>query len=170
MKYSLSFIHHSEGSVNVDVISLYRSGSNSNDGPLLCHLKRLTNKENICIISGDFNINYKTSETHPVISELLSLGFQQLIDTPTHGEGGVIDHLYIYQPPKLTDVLINYSLFTPLYSDHAGISVVINKESHEFIQFANTVSDDAANVANERRTEKQGTGQSGRPKRKSSTK
>ena len=101
---------------------------------------------NICIISGDFNIDYRKNSTHSIVSALLRMGFRQFIDTPTHTAGGMIDHLYIYQPHNSTDVIINSALFAPHYSDHFGISVVINKGSNPFIEMPSTLPDDASDM------------------------
>ena len=98
------------------------------------------------------------------------MGFKQLIDTPTHRDGGIIDHLYIYQPEETMGVLINSSIFTPLYSDHAAISVVINKGTNEFIRMPSTAPDDVTNDPNEKTAEDQAATTSRGSKGKSSAK
>ena len=72
---------------------------------------------------------------------------------PTHRAGGIIDQLYIYRPSIFDDVIINYSLFSPFYSDHFGISLIINKGTNPFITMPTTVPEDTANNANEQTNE-----------------
>lgn len=102
--------------------------------------------------------------------ELLSMGFKQVIHTPTHRDGGIIDHLYVYQPHDLKDVMINSSLFAPFYTDHFGISVIINKGTNPFLQMPSTISDDELNAQSDRANENKAPSTSNTTKRKSSTK
>ena len=67
--------------------------------------------------------------------------FTKLIDAPTHMKGGTIDHLYVWRPPGFTNILINWELFSPFYSDHFGISITINKEKDVFKSILSTVPD-----------------------------
>ena len=152
--YSFSFIHYSETTIDLNIIGVYRSSRNVNDQQLVSDLKRMINRDKICVISGDFNINYRTNSDHSVVTEILNMNFKQLIDTPTHRAGGIIDHLYIYRPSIFDDVIINYSLFSPFYSDHFGISLIINKGTNTFIKMPTTVHEHTFNNANEQRNER----------------
>ena len=77
-----------------------------------------------------------------MVNELLKLNFVQLIDRPTHREGGVIDHLYMCRPDFFKEVIVEWELFAPFYSDHFGISVIINKGNKPFLKMPLTISDD----------------------------
>ena len=96
MKFSTSFLHHTGINVNLDVISLYRSSSCSSDLDLLENIKQLFTVDNICILCGDFNLRFRNIQRHYLINEILKMDFIQLIDHPTHKDGGIIDHLYLY--------------------------------------------------------------------------
>ena len=69
----------------------------------------------------------------------------QLIDHPTHKDGGIIDHLYMYRPSCYSEVIISWELFSPFYSDHFGISIIINKGNNPFLQMPTTIPDDLIN-------------------------
>lgn len=170
MKYSFSFLHHSNKIINADILSIYSFCSSIDSAPLLDHLKRLTNKENICIIGGNVNIKDKTDFTHCVVSELLGMGFEQFIDALTHRDGCIIDHLYIDRPRLSTGVIIDNSLFASFYSDHFGMSIVIDKGASPFFQTSSTVPDYVVNAQNETATKNQGPAKPSESKCKSSTK
>ena len=140
-KFSFTILHFTLGTVPIDIISLYRSSTCTNDLILLNNIKEMVNRDNICLICGDFNIRFQNSPNHTLVNELLKLNFSQLIDQPTHRDGGIIDHLYMYRPLEFSDVLITWELFCPFYSDHHGISIVINKKDNSFIKMQTTVPD-----------------------------
>ena len=66
----------------------------------------------------------------------------QHIDIPTHKDGGILDHMYLYRPNTFKEVIISWELFCPFYSDHFGISIIINKRNNEFLTTPSTVPDD----------------------------
>ena len=141
IKFSTSFLHHTNIMVHVDVIGLYRSSTNTNDVKLVRELKTIVNPDKICIICGDFNLRYQTEQNHYVISEILKMKFVQLIDHPSHRQGGIIDHCYLHRPSSYKNVLITWDLFCPFYSDHFGISIALNKKDNPFITTPSTVPD-----------------------------
>ena len=141
LKYSACFLHRSGKNVEINVISIYRSSASMLDRDLITKLHELISKDKICVICGDFNIRYASTPTHNIVSELLSMNFTQLIDHPTHMDGGIIDHLYLYKPSIYEDVKIEWSLFAPFYSDHYGISIIINKNDGEFLEMPSSVPD-----------------------------
>ena len=138
----MSFMHSSGKVVNVNTIGVYRGCRNPDDNQLLCHLKRMIDINCICLISGDFNLNFRKENANIIISGLKNMNFLQLIDEPTHTNGGIIDHLYIYRPAEFHDVIINWELFAPFYSDHFGISVTINKGNNPIQSLPSTVPDE----------------------------
>ena len=78
------------------------------------------------------------------MAEIWNLNFKQLIDTPIHRAVGIIAYLYIYRP-IFDDVIINYSLFSPFYFDHFGISLIINKGTNQFIKVPIAVYEHTSN-------------------------
>ena len=54
------------------------------------------------------------------------------MDEPTHMQGEIIDHLYIYCPPFYKNVLIKSSLISAFYTDHFGIHIKLFKKKNEF--------------------------------------
>ena len=103
----------------------------------------------ICIISGDFNLNYLTESSNIIIKELHRLCFKQMMDEPTHMQGGIIDHLYIYCPPFYKNVLIKSSLISAFYTDHFGIHIKLFKKENEFKHIESSVPDYLIDQANE---------------------
>ena len=140
-KFATSIVHYTGMIVPIDIISLYRSTLNSKDNDLLSILKNMVRNDRICVICGDFNINFRNEPRHFLVSEILKMNFVQLIDKPTHRDGGIIDHLYLYQPTIFTEVIISWELFCPLYSDHFGISIILNKQNNPFIKTPSTIPD-----------------------------
>merc|ERR1711873_385640 len=70
---------------------------------------------------------------------------------PTHGDGGIIDHVYLYRPYMYKEVVINWALFAPFYSDHFGISIIIQKKEWVRLKMKSTFPDifgDNSNVSN----------------------
>ena len=71
----------------------------------------------LCYIVGDFNIDHLSS-SHEIPVWVSNHGFCQLVNTPTHEEGGLLDHVYIKS-------LVNHKvhLHWPYYSDHAALCI-----------------------------------------------
>ena len=101
-----------------EVINIYRSqGADTTE-----FIESLTNLIMInknCYIVGDFNIDYLTTDSHPIIQKIISLGFEPLVHSATHSEGSLLDHAYV-RSPNQSD---NASLYFPYYSDHAAVSI-----------------------------------------------
>ena len=102
-----------------DVVNVYCS-KGANKMEFLRDLGSLAKGARPCIIVGDFNINYLGDPKDQIISKITSCGFTQLVQVPTHQEGGLLDHVYSKRAPWKLDICVNY----PYYSDHAAISIV----------------------------------------------
>ena len=89
IKYSTSFLDKNNQELQVLIISLYRSSRNSADELLISHIKRMIDLNQICIVAGDFNINFLTESNNIIIKELHRLNFKQMMDEPTHTQGGL---------------------------------------------------------------------------------
>ena len=115
-------------SSELDVISVYRS---SNCKTAIEHLCSLVTPNKSTIICGDFNICYNENRSHPLIQKLLSLGFEQVVRSATHIDGGLIDHVYVCKREQIGDV--DVQLYSPYYTalDHDGLLLTVVKKSHE---------------------------------------
>ena len=105
-------------SANFDVINVYCSQS-LNKAEFLRDLGSLAGPLRTGFIVGDFNIDFFQDQKDAIVSKILSRGFQQLVDHPTHMEGGLLDHVYhkgLSWEPKV-------DLQFPYYTDHSLISV-----------------------------------------------
>ena len=107
--------------VYIEIIGLYRSTGNLRDKELLSDLTSMINKDNICIILGDFNLRYTNNNPHMIIQYLRNNNFRQLVDTPTHSRGGLLDHFYIRKPSAFENVIITWHLFAPFYRSFWGM-------------------------------------------------
>ena len=77
------------------------------------------------IIIGDFNICYLKDPSNKISRALKSLHFRQLVNEPTHEEGGCIDHLYFYAPATIeTEYLLQID--PAYYSDHDCLYLHVN--------------------------------------------
>ena len=112
----------------LDIISLYRSSSAS-IVQVVESLEQRIRWNRPTIITGDFNLCFKTNSNNGVTKRLLELGFTQLVKEATHIQGGHIDHVYwrdqvspVFQEP----VLERYS---PYYSDHDALLVTLKLQT-----------------------------------------
>ena len=112
-----------------------------NDASIISIIESLIEPTKICIISGDFNLNFLTDANNVIVTALQRLKFTQVIDQPTHTQGGIIDHLYIRQPHIYRKVEIISDLVAAFYSDHIGIQITLLKNENEFRHIENSVPD-----------------------------
>ena len=105
---------------NFDVINVYCS-QGMDKKQFLNDLGSLARGTKPCFIVGDFNIDFLKEPNDPVITKILSCGFKQMVNGPTHIEGGLLDHVYMKgKPPFDLQVHTDFTFF----SDHAAISLV----------------------------------------------
>ena len=104
---------------NYDVINLYRS-QHADNASFLKDLGQLAQGPKPCFLVGDFNINIFKEPHHPVVRKISKCGFQQLVDSPTHSAGGLLDHVYVKKIPFQPAVEASFSF----YSDHAYVTVM----------------------------------------------
>ena len=82
-------------SPKLDVLNVYRSG---NAGDSFIHdLNHLLSSQinKTTILCGDLNFCVKKHPRHPIKLFLEKLHFIQIVEQPTHIDGGVLDHIYI---------------------------------------------------------------------------
>ena len=114
-KYQISKVSCNE----FDVLNVYRSlGANKAD--FFRDLKKLAPGQRTCVIVGDFNMDFSKEPQERLLKEISALGFEQLVKSPTHIEGGIIDHVYARHLDQEIEMHMNW----PFYSDHAAISIV----------------------------------------------
>ena len=100
----------------LDVVNVYRSdGASSN--AIVKDLLSMIDQSKSTLIVGDLNICYLSQRSHPVISFLESNGFCQLVKSPTHVDGRLIDHVYHYTPEHANKEM-NVEQQSPYYTDH----------------------------------------------------
>ena len=108
-------------SEKVDIINVYLSrGANKKE--FLHDLGSPARGARKVIITGDFNIDYLKNPNDIVIKTIISCGFQQMVSSPTHEKGGLLDHIYIKNITSQVDV----TTYFPFYTDHAAVSIAVN--------------------------------------------
>ena len=111
--------------------------ANSNYHLLLTsYLRSLVSVSKFIIILGDFNmidINWNTlvgfSPTSSTFCDLTyNCNLYQLINSPTHKQGNILDLLFTNVPERITNIAIYNSCI--LHSDHSTISFSVASTSH----------------------------------------
>ena len=119
--YQISKLHAEK----FDIISVYCSSdsSKSNMIDFLTELRILlcTNKRNL--ILGDFNLNARCQNQNFILRELENWNFKQLVQNPTHIQGGIIDHCYISNTFPMDSLSVSQK--SVYYTDHDIIKVTI---------------------------------------------
>ena len=73
-------------------------------------------------IVGDFNINFLHDPKDSIIQKITSNGFKQIVEDPTHVEGGLLDHVYIRGVPLEFEPHIQIDFRH--YTDHGAITII----------------------------------------------
>lgn len=115
-------------SADIDVINIYRSprATNAVDSDLVMRLGNMIDQSRQTIIGGDFNICFQKKRGNIVLVTLESLGFNQLVSTATHIEGGFLDIVFSNH-----NIFKKYEVVTQLYSpyftykDHDAVLVSV---------------------------------------------
>ena len=102
-----------------DVVNVYCS-QGANKAEFLKDLGSLAGMARPCFITGDFNVNFLREPKDTIVTKILSCGFKQIVRSPTHTEGGLLDHVYMKRVTWEPEVCLNF----PYYTDHASISIV----------------------------------------------
>ena len=102
-----------------DVINVYRS-KEAETVQFLNDLGKLASGPKPCFLVGDFNINIFNEAQHPIVRKISSCGFQQIVSSPTHLAGGLLDHAYVKKIPFQPQIAINFQF----YSDHAHVALI----------------------------------------------
>ena len=114
-------------SEHVDSINVYRN-QRGLPADLINDLTSLITEDKITIITGDFTFCSKIKWNNNISLHLKSLGFKQYELGATHIKGGHIDHLYIkHDGPR--QINVETDRYSPYYSDHDGILVILTPRS-----------------------------------------
>ena len=103
---------------DIMIISVYLSSNCSNLEAVVQFLSQ--NKTEKCVIMGDFNFTPYVSNI--ITKKLHSWNFTQLIKSPTHKDGNILDHVYVSESLSASFVVDNHYIY---YSDHQGIFINI---------------------------------------------
>ena len=94
-----------------------------------CNFQEIANSLNNTIIPakkimilGDLNFNPNLKKPNSLTSFLEKLDFIQIVDFPTHRDGGLIDHIYTKNATNNVEIRTNF----PYYSDHMAFNVTLN--------------------------------------------
>ena len=102
-----------------DVVNIYCShGANKAD--FLKDLGSLAGAARPCFIIGHFNINFLRVPKETIVTKILSCGFKQIVESPTHIGGGLLDHVYVKRLLWEPELHLNF----PHYTDHAAVSII----------------------------------------------
>ena len=109
----------------MDSISVYRSSDGSIPDTLAA-LQQMISVDRPTLISGDFNLCYRTNAANTLTSQLLMDGFEQLVTEATQIMGGLIDHLYWRDSsPEARFQWPTVERRSPYYSDHDTLMVTL---------------------------------------------
>ena len=98
---------------------MYRYSDNSSLEAFTSQVLDCLNLEKTVIVLGDMNVDLKKHPMNSLTKSLTNIGFQQLVLSPTHILGGLLDHVYAYCK---TSAKCTLSQIHPLYySDHDAV-------------------------------------------------
>ena len=103
---------------NVEIINIYRSYEADD----ICFIEKLVpmiTNEKQTIILGDFNLCYQSQRDHPIFKLLHDMKFVQLVKSPSHIEGRVLDLVFVHETNKTLTVHQKAAYFT----DHDVIEI-----------------------------------------------
>ena len=101
------------------VINLYCS-KGANKQQFFSDLMTLLRGTLCCIIVGDFNDNFLKEPKSNFVQQMIAQKLTQLVETPTHAEGGLLDHVYVTNTKWQLNTEVNFRY----YSDHAAITIM----------------------------------------------
>ena len=78
------------------------------------------------IILGDFNCSALVKEDNAIVRSFENSGFIQVVQKPTHIQGGVIDHIYVSH--HIAPKLLKLTQKPVYYTDHDVMELSIEVE------------------------------------------
>lgn len=114
-------------SEELDVIGVYRSKTNNT---LINKLIPLINPLKSTLICGDFNICSADKPNNNISRAIKNIGFTEIVQKPTHFNGGHIDHAYFLNK---NDSNAQCCLYSSYYTakDHDTLLITITKNTKE---------------------------------------
>ena len=111
-----------------DIINIYRFSENSSIQEFTTEILPLLDTTRAQVVAGDFNIDLNKSPNNSFTSRILGMGFKQLVRSPTHNKGGLIDHIYFKPASGISCELFNHH--TMFWSDHDCLAFMLNSKQH----------------------------------------
>ena len=105
----------------LDIINVYRSKQEPLS-EVRRHLESVVEPRKPTLVLGDFNFCYM-KEKNQLSEWLEEVGFQQMVVSATHIEGGLLDHVYLLLPDETADVLIGQ--YDNYFTDHDTIALLL---------------------------------------------
>ena len=104
---------------DLNIINIYKSSTVVSTTTFINDVRSLFNEEKETLIVGDFNICYEKERKHLIITQLMSMGFDQKVKSPTHVQGRCIDHVYHYSPTSDDNISqVRILQFGQFFTDH----------------------------------------------------
>ena len=103
-----------------DLISVYRYSDSSSLEAFAREVSDCLNLNKTVIVLGDINIDLKKHPMNNLTKTLINIGFQQIVLSPTHILGGILDHVYAYCKTSAKCTL--YKIHPLYYSDHDAVT------------------------------------------------
>ena len=105
-----------------DIINVYRS-TDAPSSQFIDDILKLLNFTKVTFIVGDLNICFNAENNHQVIKSLENLGFVQKVLAPTHMEGRLIDHVFLFSPNQTDSTNVKVVQQSSFFGDHDIIFV-----------------------------------------------
>ena len=112
-----------------DLLTVYRFADGGNISECVEALIDLINLSKTTIICGDINIDILSKPHNQFTEALVSLGFAQKVNSPTHLLGGLIDHIYVRDGDDHAGIISDVFLHPLYFSDHDGCSFRLKLQS-----------------------------------------
>jgi exonuclease III len=107
-----------------DLINVYRFSNDTGIQLFTEDILPFLDRTKTQVIVGDININLLQNPQNPFTKTLGQIGFQQIVDRPTHILGGLIDHVYFCSPNNDASCTL-YKYHTVFWSDHTCQSAIL---------------------------------------------
>ena len=107
-----------------DLISVYRYSSSSDLEAFTKEVLEHLNLNKSVLVLGDMNIDLSKQPLNLFTKALMKIGFQQLVQSPTHILGGILDHVYVYCVDSTKFTL--YKTHPLYYSDHDAVAILVH--------------------------------------------
>ena len=108
----------------IDIVIIYRSQM-GNFKQMNQYIKTIISDEKPMLIIGDFNFCFLDNPSHSTKTFLEKNSFTQLIKSPTHLEGHLLDQAYLRDVDG--NLRCSAEVQSKYYSDHKALAIMVNK-------------------------------------------